>query len=179
MASELELLDIAKRLMNFEIAFDFTPEVDALTTDEKRRVLVYVAYEAQRRRRPENQKRAKKLLLSWLTDDQRDELRRREFFTVTGSEGGVYRLRPRNGHVERVEKHGKHWFAIARYCYHDALDECPPADNTLAHLMILSTDEGRFLREANVTHNRPQCWDSEYMTMRARIRREEAQRAAA
>jgi hypothetical protein len=172
--TDQDLLALALRIVRYEVAIDM---VEGLTEDEARRLLSYVLYELRRRGLP-SQRRAGQLFKSWLTTAQADELRRREHVTVTGSMGGVYRIRPRAGVTERVERHGRNWYRIATYCYHDAEGELPAGDIALAHLLILSTDEARFLAEANETKHWPQCWDSEYMTRRAEIRRR-GQRAEA
>lgn len=173
------IIALARRVVSGEIAFDGSDELDALTEEERHEVCVLAVYELQRRHRPENQRTATRLFKSWLTASQRLELRQRGHVTVTGSEGGVYRLRPQNGMCERVEQHGKNWYRVATYCYHDVDGELPNADTSLAHLLILSTDEARFRAEANQTACWPQCWDSSYMRRRAEIRRGNALARAA
>ena len=39
----------------------------------------------------------------------------------------------------------------------------PPADVTIAHLLLLWSDEAEFLRLANATRNRSDLWNGEYM----------------
>lgn len=171
MADRNTILALARRVVNHEIAFDGSDELDALTEAERREVCVLAVYELQRRHRPANQRTAMRLLRSWLTPQQARELSMRGHVTVVGSLGGVYRLRPQNALCERVERHGKNWYRVATYCYHDVDSELPAADVSLAQLLILATDEARFRAEANETKCWPECWDSEYMRRRAAIRR--------
>jgi len=60
------------------------------------------------------------------------------------------------------------------YCLHDPENELPPADVTIGHLLLLRTDEPRFLRLANATDARgPGCglWNGDWLR-RVRRRRQ-------
>lgn len=124
--------------------------------------------------------KARRLLRSYLSPVQRRQLRTRKNFLCVGSQGGVYRLLPRWAGVERVERHGQHWFARASYCLHDfAADspdrkKLPAADVSLSHLLLLSADEGAFLAAANRT-DRTQLWNGAYLR---RLREARLERAA-
>jgi len=110
------------------------------------------------------QRRAMVLLRSLLTPAQRKTLQTHKEFLVICPSGNVYRLYPRNGMVWRVERHGKNWFAKSSYCIHEAKETgIPPADRTIAHMLMLMTDEEEFLRTANATRTATQMWNSEYL----------------
>jgi hypothetical protein len=128
------------------------------------------------------QRKARRLLRSLLAPAQRAELRRLRYFYVTTPGGNVYRLDPRNGHAERVERHGGRYFARVSYCLHDADDgdKMPPADVTIAHLLLLIADEDAFLATANASPRDDQIWNREYLRMLRdrRIRGNEREREA-
>jgi hypothetical protein len=118
----------------------------------------------QRRDRPA-QRRAMRLLRSLLPAPMRAELRRRRCFHVRAASGATYRLDPRIGLAERVERHGGRWYATRSFCLHDADDEgkMPPADRTVAHLLLLMADEPAFLATANATRCDDQLWNRDYL----------------
>lgn len=125
------------------------------------------------------QRRALRLLRSYLTEDQKAELRRSRKFTVRGPSGNVYRLIPNTGAVQRVSIHGKNGYIESLYCYHDPERELPPADLTLAHLLLLANDEERFLREANEhVFEHTMRWNGEWLRRLRQARIERAQEAA-
>ena len=119
------------------------------------------------------QRTAMQLLRSLLSPNQRAELTRGGNVVVRGSEGGTYRILPRFGHVERVTRNGRRWFVAERYCLHDVQDDdaMPPADLSIAHMLILLSDEPEFLRLANANDARDQLWNGEYLR---RLRRRHA-----
>lgn len=116
------------------------------------------------------QRRAMVLLRSLLTPTQRQTLRTSKDFMAVGSGGNVYRFYPRMGTVWRVERHGRNWFAKLGYCIHEDKETgIPPADRTVAHLLMLLTDEEEFVRTANATPTGSQMWNGEYLrSMRQR-----------
>lgn len=145
--------------------------------------------------------RAMALFRSFLTEAQRAELRRRRAIRIVGSAGGLYRLQPTTGSVGLLERHGSRWYEVVTYCLHDApvaADEpvtrglaaalgygaaailaatggrMPPADLSLAHMLLLLADEGEFRRLANATDRR-----SETLWNGAWLRRCRASRRAA
>lgn len=152
----------------------------AATAREFRDVRALVGYTQRMRRRwrTDAQRRACRLLRSLLTDAQKRELRRTGCFRVTTPGGSTYRLLPRRGHVERVERHGSRWFTRKSYCLHDEEDagKLPPADVTIGHLLLLTADEPRFLATANETARDDQLWNGDYL--RRMRRRHEGQVAA-
>jgi hypothetical protein len=88
--------------------------------------------------------KATALLEAVLPADARAELRAEKSFSVTGSAGGLYKLRiGRSGNVQR-EHDGK----VTRYCIHP-VDAVPDADTVLAQVLLLWTDEPAFLSIAN------------------------------
>jgi hypothetical protein len=95
---------------------------------------------------------------------------------VEGSAGGTYRVMPYCGQTQRVERHGRRWFAKAAFCYHDKEGELPKADVALAHLLLLKTDEPGFLAAANHRVLGDQLWNRDYIR---RLRERRAQRAEA
>ena len=144
--------------------------------DLQRSIFEAVAHEKRRRAHRRGQRRAMRLLRSLLPEEQREAVRRSGCFRVVGSLGGVYRLHPHHGAVERVERHGRHWFATVNYCLHDDGREMPAADLTLAHMLWLLSDEARFLAEANARPMMSELWNGDYMRRlrEARIRRAQA-----
>lgn len=122
------------------------------------------------------QQRAMELLMSFLTDSQQRQLRRCRYFVATGSDGGVYRFNPRLGATAQVTRHGKRWFVKKIFCLHDdqanPREAMPPADLSLAHLLLLRSDEAEFHRLANVRDARDQLWNGDYQRRIREARRE-------
>lgn len=128
-----------------------------------------IQYEAERRmRRSGPQKRAMGLLRSFLSPEQQRQLSCAKSFFVRGSAGGLYRLIPRTGNVELVEKHGKRWYVRDSYCLHDdekaAADgrRLPPADLSLQHMLWLVAGEETFLATANASSRRDIFWNGDW-----------------
>jgi hypothetical protein len=119
------------------------------------------------------QRKALGLLRSLLTDTQRSQLARSRNFRVEGSLGGVYRLWPKNdhAHTEQVERHKTRWYVRASFCYHDPENELPPADVSIAHLLLISADEGEFLAKANKTLQGRNLWNGAYLRRLNEVRR--------
>lgn len=110
---------------------------------------VAVRVEAERKRdrdRKEAEKRAEMLLLSCLTDAQQAQYKAHGYFETDVSDK-VYRIKKgRTGNVELIDG-GK---AKYRYCAHP--DKwTPDQDVMLSQLLMLKTDEQRFLNTANRT----------------------------
>lgn len=147
-----------------------------LTPEEWLTVLGMRLYLARMRRDKakdrRSQRTALRLLRSLLTPGQRAQLRSGSV-VVTVASGNAYRLLPRFGHVERVTRNGRRWFVFERYCLHDVQDEdaMPPGDLSIAHLLLLLTDEAAFLAMANAHTCRDQLWNREYLR---RMRRRHA-----
>jgi len=144
--------------------------------DLQRSIFEAVAHEKRRRTRRRGQRRAMRLLRTFLSAEQRRTVASGGRFLVVGSLGGVYRLHPHHGAVERVERHGRHWFATVSYCLHDDGREMPPADLALAHMLWLLSDEAQFLAVANARPMMSELWNGEYLR---RIREARARRALA
>ena len=171
-----EMLYLATSLADLTIAvdmFDWSPYSDR----EREDVLALGLYILRQRSRAEPQQRALGLFRSWLSAEERAELRTRRHVTVTGSLGGRYRIMPATGVTVHIELHGQRWFGRSSFCLHP--DEwVPPADVALAHYLGLRTDEAAFLRDAN--EHRSDLWDGAYIRRlrAARERRQQQARAA-
>jgi hypothetical protein len=95
-------------------------------------------------------KRAKKLLLKSLDERQRKTLRRKGYFEVWGSKGTEYRIAsdfPFNVRLAGDAKPSKIYF-----CMEAEDPELPLEDVMLAQKLLLETDEGEFLRVANLAY---------------------------
>lgn len=127
-----------------------------------------------RDRRP--QQKAMRLLRKFLSASQRTQLKRGKAFVVVAPSGHAYRLHPKTGSVAQVTTHGRRQFAAVRYCLHDDPEgKMPPADLSLAHMLLLLSDEAAFLATANFRTARDQLWNGEYLRrMRRREPRTEA-----
>lgn len=138
-----------------------------ITDEEACDLVALLRYARQRARRKDfaiSQRRAMKLLRSLLNDIQRRQLRESKSFRVATPGGNTYRLWPRTAHVERVRLHRSRYFVVDCYCLHDDDDDdkMPPADVTIAHLLLLLADEPAFEAEANANTRRDQLWNGEY-----------------
>jgi hypothetical protein len=171
-------------LLRAEIAADGLEDIrwedgDAITDAEIREVICLSAYEVTLRRRRRNPAQRKSMRLLWrhLSAEQRRQVRGSRYFYLTTESGATYRLYPCTGATHAVEKHGKNYFAMRGFCLHpddNPLDRLPPADLSLAHLLLLSCDEPAFLAEANCRLLNTDMWNGEYLR-RMRRRRREAQ----
>lgn len=170
MPTNEELLDRASQCASSG-TFDYSPWSDGeLVSESHRQALVLIVRylcglrslkSADHRKA---QRRAMRLLRSLLSPAQRAMLRTRSEFLAVCPSGNVYRLYPRTGMVWRVDRHGKNWYVRTAYCIHEDKESgIPPADRTIAHLLLLLTDEEEFLRTANARNSRDQMWNSEYL----------------
>lgn len=92
--------------------------------------------------------RAEELLRSLLTPEQIDNLEKQSAIIVKSEMGKQYRIkRGWSGNVEELDDSGK---PIASYCAHPG-EVVPRADNMVAQLLMLKTQEAEFLRTANRT----------------------------
>lgn len=109
--------------------------------------------EAERRREQRAADvRAERLLRRCLTQEQRRCLRQRGHFVVQSELGGTYRInRGAVRNVERLDAKGR---AVTQFCIHPQ-EAVPDADTMLAQLLLLRTDERRFVRVAHKTALRP------------------------
>jgi len=174
-----EMARLARQLASGAVAPD---DVDwpQMSDRDRRDLIALVGYEIRQQRlrralRGRAQRRARGLLCSLLSTDQRAELGRRRYVTVVGSAGGIYRLFPGTRGAQRVVRHGRHWYAAASYCLHDPENELPPADVTVAQMLLLMADEPAFLATANATPSF--LWDGQWLRRLRARRREEAGRA--
>lgn len=94
--------------------------------------------------------RAETLLLSILSERQREELHRDKAFVV---EGRHARYRIRRGWSGNVDVIGRDGRIQRRLCAHPVI-HVPNADNMAAQKLMLETNEDEFLRIANPMH-----WD--------------------
>jgi hypothetical protein len=113
-----------------------------------------IAMEAEARVREEKAReaaaRAETLLLSILSERQREELHRDKAFVV---EGRHARYRIRRGWSGNVDVIGRDGRIQRRLCAHPVI-HVPNADNMAAQKLMLETNEDEFLRIANPMH-----WD--------------------
>jgi hypothetical protein len=168
-----EMVELAGRLGNDPVVTAATDEFrwadgTGVTDDEWRDVLALHAYLLRMRRRDRRsaaQRKAGRLLRQLLAPAQRASLSRLGYFYVTVPSGQTYRLDPRRGHAERVEWHKSRYFARRSYCLHDTDDDgkLPPADVTIAHMLLLLADEAAFLATANESPRDDQLWNGEYL----------------
>lgn len=168
-----QMAERATALATGALAWDMA-DWDGWTEAEMRDVVTLTFYVARMKdeKRRRAQRRALRLLRSWLPEPQRQQLRRSQQFKVRGSAGGRYRLHPSTGITSRIERHGSRDFAVETFCLHPPDVSLPPADISLAHYLLLVTDEPRFLATANATDRRSQLWNGDY------LRRLNARRAA-
>lgn len=139
--------------------------------DDIRALIAYRGNQLQRRwwkaRRRNAQRRALCLLRRYLSPSQAESLRRRGEFLATMPSGATYRLDASRGRTERVVRHGRRWFVRVRFCLHETDDTpddaMPPADMSLAHLLLLHADEGEFLRLANATPASDMLWNGDWL----------------
>jgi len=92
--------------------------------------------------------RAKELLMSMLTEEQRRDVRERNCFHVRSRSGRRYRINTGcvNGNVERLNEAG---LVAERFCAHDREHGTPWPDQHLAQKFYLEHHEDEFLRIAN------------------------------
>jgi hypothetical protein len=136
-----------------------------MSRQEWRNVLTMVEYVGKGMRKPPGQRKAMRLLRSLLSADQRRMLAQRKCFYARSRSGIMFRLWPRVGLTERVERHGSRYFRKSAFCLHDeqGIDKMPPADITVAHLLLIRADEERFLAMANEHRDESQLWNGEYL----------------
>lgn len=95
-------------------------------------------------------KRARKLLLSALDPWQRRQLKRKGYFHVSSSRGNVFRIArevPFNVRLAGEAKPSRIYFCL------EAEDpELPVEDVMLAQKLLLETNEGEFLKLANLAY---------------------------
>ena len=126
-------------------------------TEEQR-----AAYEQQQQLRRELQEqwdaerkaaegRAEGLLLRYLNEEQKHQLKEFDYFTLKSSSGKSYRVRRgRTINVDLLDaQSGK---VIKQLCAHPGID-CPNADTMLQQKIMLELDEPAFLKVAKVWHD--------------------------
>lgn len=177
-----ELNQIVNGLVTHEIRPDDVETIiwsdgSAITDREIRDVVALFVYALQLRQSKhlKGQRKAMRLLRSLLSAEQRRQLRRSRYFYATTASGVVFRFIPRRGLTERVILHGKRFYAASHFCLHDPEDDdqMPPADLTVAHLLLITTDEPRFLEMANEHAVLSHLWNGDYLR---RVRRRRAER---
>jgi hypothetical protein len=171
-----QMVERAEALARESLAWDMA-DWSGWTEREMSDVFTLVLYIRQTRdvKRREAQRRAMRLLRSWLPEPQRRRLSRNREFKVRGSAGGRYRLYPSTGTTSRIRRHGTRDFAVTTYCLHPPDVKLPPADISLAHYLLIVTDEPRFLATANATDRMTQLWNGDYLR-RLRANRMERER---
>lgn len=91
--------------------------------------------------------RAEKLLFCCITEEQKNEYLERGYFDTKVSDK-LYRIKKgRSGNVVELDSNGKEKY---RYCIHPSL-LVPDQDTMLAQLLLLHSDERKFLATANRT----------------------------
>jgi hypothetical protein len=93
------------------------------------------------------EERARELLMSWLDPEQREEMKARAYFMVTGSAGGRYRIHPQNAYG--VHKLNADDTLEAQYCFLPRGAHQTIGDIMLAQKISLETDETATLQIAN------------------------------
>lgn len=112
---------------------------------------IFRIQEEERFHRRLAQRRAFRLLKTFLNKRQREQLDQRRCFHARGSRGGVYELIPATGAAFRLIRRGARWRRVEGLCLHDPDRRIPTADVSLAHLILLRHNEAAFRRIANVT----------------------------
>lgn len=183
--TDAEVSALIRGVASGEIAADFV-DWDQFDKPKQREIVTLILYEMRRlqwekveEEQAPAQARALGLLRTLLTPAQLVRLRKTGWFYVTGSAGGVYRLRPETGAVLAVTRHGSRFYAHTRLCFHDPEGVMPYADITLGQMLHLRTDEPAFLAEAIPTPLNSSLWDGAWLrTLRANRRARELTRAA-
>jgi hypothetical protein len=95
------------------------------------------------------EKKAEKLLLRWLTEEQREEFRQHRHITVRGSDGYRYRVEYcQFMNVIRLPRYIWQW--NVRYCGYLADNDYQPlADNILGIILMLSCHARKFRLKAH------------------------------
>lgn len=103
----------------------------------------------QRAERRKAEARAKKLLLTCLTPEQRNDWEKEQAFRVISADGErIYQIkRGRCRNVQLLNPEGQ---VIRHYCAHP-IEDVPDADTVLAQKLMLETCEQEFLRLANAS----------------------------
>lgn len=183
-ATTEELCAWARALLDATVMPDTVPiwaDGTRATLQEGQDVMALAAYEARRRRDARRLARSAKarcrayrLLRLFLSPTQAEQLARCRHFEQAAASGRVYRLIPATGQVDEVERHGKRRYVIRSFCLHpDPWNEVPPADVSLAQLLLLVSDEEEFLRLANATERRSDTlWNGEWQRRLRSARRE-------
>lgn len=95
-------------------------------------------------------KRARKLLRAGLNKEQRRDLKRKGYFHVVSSKGNIFRVAnmfPYNVRLAGDAKRSRIFFCL------EAEDpQLPVEDVMLAQKLLLESDEGEFLRVANMAY---------------------------
>jgi hypothetical protein len=160
---------------------------DEFAVDAFGGALQAIQYANRQRNRASKNRRALALLREFLTDEQREQLRRSRWFSVMGPSGTEYRLIPSVGNTQAIERHGSKVYVTAFFCLHPDRDKhpVPPADTTLGHLLMLRSGmEEHFLATANMTPTRRagealnRGWDGEWQRTRHQLRTDPERRAA-
>lgn len=129
---------------NLPVTITLQPE----ETEEAR--AARVASQAQQRaERRKAEARAKKLLLTCLTPEQRNDWEKEQAFRVISADGErIYQIkRGRCRNVQLLNPEGQ---VIRHYCAHP-IEDVPDDDTVLAQKLMLETCEQEFLRLANAS----------------------------
>lgn len=104
-------------------------------------------------RRLDAEDKARDLLLTNLTESQRETLRKNKWFVIQGRSGQLYRVRDVGHVVANIEVIERdllgHERMLHRLCGHIGDSGMPIADHLLAQKLMLEADEDAFLRLAN------------------------------
>ncbi len=174
-ATSEDIVAFVERLMGQEVMPYDRPiwQDGSAATDEEMvevyAVLRYTAYLRHEERvkaksRPAR-RRACRTLRAFLHPEQREQWKRSGCFTVTAASGRRFRFYPYVGMVQEIERHGTRDFGRRRFCLHPQGVTLPPADVTLAQLLVLSASEEEFLALANPTELMQSLWNPEYLAL--------------
>jgi len=92
--------------------------------------------------------RAEKLLLDYLTPEQRETYRRYGWFVVRGQSGNHYSIWKNNGLYCNICELGEYGQIVSRLCAHAAIN-VPMGDHLLTQKLMLEHHEAEFQRVAN------------------------------
>lgn len=158
------MMRVVRALADGAMTADELMDNHDLTSKQRATIFHLAVYEIQYQARHHNkaQRRAYRLLRRFLSPKQRSDLRTKRYFNVVSSSGRLYRLRPSTGAVYMVEHHRTRDFEKIAYCIHSELKRIPAADETIAHMMLLQTDEDRFLDIAHISYISNRLWNGRW-----------------
>ena len=128
---------------------DAAAQAEAAARAERRRV----ESEQAQARQQEATRKARALLDSFLSEQQRQQLQRQQFFEVIARGSRTrYRIHAgAHGNIERLDSRGR---VVAKLCCHVKDHSLPDEDHMLIQRLMLEHNEDEFVKTANVTPRR-------------------------